>query len=71
MELEVPPCSDSELAILLDKWSRRAIQREPLALAMARAFARERTRRETLRTSPPSSSPARGEHRPGDADQRW
>ena len=40
MELEVPPCSDSELALLLAKWSERAESREPLALAMARAFAR-------------------------------
>ena len=29
MELEVPPCSDSELAMLLDKWSRRAVSRDP------------------------------------------
>ena len=49
MELEVPPCSDSELAMLLDKWSRRAVSRDPLALAMARAFSRERQRRDALR----------------------
>lgn len=49
MELEVPPCSDSQLAALLDKWTRRAITREPLALAMARAFARETGRRLALR----------------------
>ena len=49
MELEVPPCSDSELAMLLDKWSRRAVSRDPLALSMARAFSRERQRRDALR----------------------
>ena len=66
MDLEVPPCSDSELAILLDKWSRKAVQREPLALAMARAFARERARRDALHTPPSADSPARRRLRPGD-----
>jgi len=60
MELEVPPCSDSELAMLLDKWSRRAVSRDPLALAMARAFSRERQRRDALRqhVSPQLHRPA-------------
>ena len=60
MELEVPPCSDSELAMLLDKWSRRAVSRDPLALAMARAFSRERQPRDALRqhVSPQLHGPA-------------
>ncbi|MDO5691984.1 MAG: hypothetical protein Q4G70_05785 [Pseudomonadota bacterium] len=41
----MPPCSDSELAVLLDRWTHRAESREPLALAMARAFARETAKR--------------------------
>ncbi len=49
MELEVPQCSDSELAILWDKWRRCAASRDPLAMAMARDFSRERERREALR----------------------
>lgn len=60
MELEVPPCSDSELALLLDKWTERAQSREPLALAMARAFARESARRiaqRRWRHVPPKSPP--------------
>ena len=60
MELEVPPCSDSERAMLLDKWSRRAVSRDPLALAMARAFSRERQPRDALRqhVSPQFRRPA-------------
>ncbi|QTD45963.1 hypothetical protein [Ottowia testudinis] len=45
MELEVPPCSDSELALLLAKWTERARTGDPLARAMADAFTREWTRR--------------------------
>ena len=52
MELEVPPCSDSELALLLAKWSERAESRDPLALDMAGAFARESARRIALRRKP-------------------
>lgn len=57
MELEVPPCSDSELALLLEKWTARAQTREPLALAMARAFARESVRRIALRRAADSRLP--------------
>lgn len=46
MELQVPPCSDEELRLLLDKWLPRARSHDPFAVAMARAFERERVRRQ-------------------------
>ena len=60
MELEVPQCSDSELAILWEKWRRCAASRDPLAMAMARDFSRERQRRDALRqhVSPQLHRPA-------------